>query len=415
MTKASRKTIVPAEPQGPASRPAPQGASGRGRRVGSTSAELLLEDQGLQLREKGISGTASLYITELNHSTENDGPLRRSFRPAKGTGGLERLQAVSDKVTKGPSKKRKGAPLNDIPASTIENPMAPQPKPKRRKKVGITQQMPLNYQTHFHLVKATVAEPVQHSTPVSIPVPTQQPVHIVPPGTEPVLQNSSFQFGFRAPSATSIAPIAAMTPISNVAAIPAPAIARAPTPAVAQAPAPAPNIDPRLMHTPGTSPPYIHVLRAYKTIPPARAQAPAPDKRRPIRQQVIDRNRMPVQQRSLAGTNEGRFDDEKSSSGDSHSENDTSSTESDTESSLQPAAANHVYNAYDQNNAHDQDHDLHDLHDLHDQNYDIHDQDYDIHNQDYDIHDQNDSIEDIYLDGQHHGGNADPLLGAAPS
>src|SRR6202035_4985849 len=101
-------------------------------------------------------------------------------------------------------------------------------------------------------------------------MPTQQPVHIVPPGTEPVLQNSSFQFGFRAPSATSIAPIAAMTPISNVAAVPAPAIARAPAPAIARAPAPAIarapapamarapvpapnlNIDPRLMHTPGT-------------------------------------------------------------------------------------------------------------------------------------------------------------------
>ena len=136
MPKASRKTIVPAEPQGPASRPAPRGASGQGRRVGSSRAELPLEDQGLQ--EKGMFGSASLYIAELNHFTENDGPLRRSVHPAKGTGGLERLQAVSDKVTKGPSKKRKGAPLDAIPDSIIENPMAPQPKPKRRKKVGTT-------------------------------------------------------------------------------------------------------------------------------------------------------------------------------------------------------------------------------------------------------------------------------------
>ena len=66
--------------------------------------------------------------------TENEGHLRRSVRPLKGKGGLERLQTMSDTVSQHTTKKRKGGPLEDLPEGTLPNPMAPsQSKPKRRR------------------------------------------------------------------------------------------------------------------------------------------------------------------------------------------------------------------------------------------------------------------------------------------
>ena len=65
--------------------------------------------------------------------TENDASLRRSRRPTKGTGGLERMQMTSDQVTHQITRKRKDAPLDEIPLSTTSNPMAPQPKKPRGK------------------------------------------------------------------------------------------------------------------------------------------------------------------------------------------------------------------------------------------------------------------------------------------
>jgi hypothetical protein len=79
------------------------------------------------------------------HFTENDIPAedmlteshfgpRRSDRAQKGQGGhLERLQAVSEAVQQMGTRKRRAGPLNSIPEAVPDNPMAPQPKTKKRR------------------------------------------------------------------------------------------------------------------------------------------------------------------------------------------------------------------------------------------------------------------------------------------
>ena len=72
-------------------------------------------------------------------TTENEASLRRSARPAKGTGGIEKRQSVYDEVTQHNSRKRKNAPLDGIPSSAANNPMAPKEKSKSKKqKVSFT-------------------------------------------------------------------------------------------------------------------------------------------------------------------------------------------------------------------------------------------------------------------------------------
>jgi hypothetical protein len=44
------------------------------------------------------------------------------------------MQAISNQITQHSSRKRKDAPLDDIPTVTQDNPMAPQPKTKSKKK-----------------------------------------------------------------------------------------------------------------------------------------------------------------------------------------------------------------------------------------------------------------------------------------
>ena len=84
--------------------------------------------------EKGPSMTSYCRThTSLHNAIENV-PLRRSGRLAKGTGTLARMEAVSLQVTQSNPRKRKNAPVDKMPATTPENPMAPQLKPKRKRR-----------------------------------------------------------------------------------------------------------------------------------------------------------------------------------------------------------------------------------------------------------------------------------------
>jgi hypothetical protein len=53
------------------------------------------------------------------------------------------MQAISTQISHHSTRKRKNAPLDDIPAITQDNPMAPQPKTKAKRKKVSTRAMTL--------------------------------------------------------------------------------------------------------------------------------------------------------------------------------------------------------------------------------------------------------------------------------
>jgi hypothetical protein len=145
--------------------------------------------------------------------SENESNVRRSERVPKGKTGVERLQLVSDLVSQPATKKRRGAPIEAIPDSTEPNPMAPaQEKTKRRRgnKVRCLVCIPDGW-SDLVVGKAPVPTPAL----VNIPVPSRVPVHIVPPGTEPVLQNNAYQFGLSIPGPTQPDPAQAQHVVSR--------------------------------------------------------------------------------------------------------------------------------------------------------------------------------------------------------
>ena len=79
-------------------------------------------------------------------SAENEGQLRRSVRPLKGKGSLERLQIMSETVSHHGTKKRKGGQLDDLPEETPPNAMAPsQSKAKKHRTDKVNAELhPLN-------------------------------------------------------------------------------------------------------------------------------------------------------------------------------------------------------------------------------------------------------------------------------
>ena len=100
-------------------------------------------------------------------------------------------------VSQPTTKKRKGAPIEAIPESTEPNPMAPVPaKTKKRRRDKVCYLVCIPDWSDIVVGKAPVPPP----TLVNIPVPTREPVHVVPPGTEPVLQNDGYRFGLSLPT-----------------------------------------------------------------------------------------------------------------------------------------------------------------------------------------------------------------------
>ena len=131
--------------------------------------------------------------------------LRRSGRQAKGTGTLERMQAISTQITQHSTRKHKDAPLDDIPAMTQDNPMAPQPPRSRakKKKVGSLILIFTSFDNTF-LGKTSGNEipPSDRGVPQLPQMPTPvQVAYIVPPGTEPSLTGKRYAFGCQFPQA----------------------------------------------------------------------------------------------------------------------------------------------------------------------------------------------------------------------